>query len=58
MAQNSHRHRLGRLPGIPTLALTLQLVDTGWTAGSTPRCLPDSVELLMVLAGVVTSGSS
>lgn len=27
-------------------------------ADTTRRCLPDSVELLMVLAGVVTSGSS
>lgn len=37
---------------------TLINVGNVWMAGTTPRGLPDRVELLMVLAGVVTSGSS
>ena len=45
-------------PGTPSTAVTCQLGGRCWDGRGQPTALPDRVELLMVLAGVVTSGSS
>ena len=49
---------LGQAWGSEHQRSLLNVVGDAWMAGAMPKALPDKVELLMVLAGVLTSGSS